>query len=138
MVNSSIVYVITVLMGLPNSVTMVLAVTFACTIAAFPVLAPLTRAVGVIRALRWTLGAATVIVPLIGAIGLRGLPFNPPAQGYVVVVLAALPLAGLLVLPNALLADGTCIAFSIVSTRGRETPAAPSICSAAIIRRRPT
>jgi GPH family glycoside/pentoside/hexuronide:cation symporter len=105
MVNSSIVYVITVLMGLPNAVTMVLAVTFACTIAAFPLLAPVTRAVGVIRALRWTLGAATVIVPLIGAIGLRGLPFSPSAQGYVVVVMAALPLAGLLVLPNALLAD---------------------------------
>jgi len=106
MVNSSIVYVITVLMRLPqDAVGFVLGVTFACTLAVFPLLARLTRMVGTVRALRWTLGAASVIVPLIGAIGLRGLPFGSAVQGYVVVVLAAAPLAGLLVLPNALLAD---------------------------------
>ena len=106
MVNSSIVYVITVLMRLPQGeVGIVLGVTFVCTIGVFPLLTRLTRAVGTVRTLRWTLGAASVIVPLIGAIGLRGLPFSAAVQGYVLVVLAAAPLAGLLVLPNALLAD---------------------------------
>ncbi len=104
MVNSSIVYVINVLMQQDN-IGPVLGVTFACTLAVFPLLTRLTRAVGTVRALRWTLGAASVIVPLSGVIGLRGLPFAPGVQGYVLVVLAAAPLAGLLVLPNALLAD---------------------------------
>ena len=106
MVNSSIVYVITVLMGLPeSSVGLVLGATFACTILAFPLLTRVTRRIGVVQTLRWTLCAASAIVPLIAAIGLRGLPFGAVAQGYVVVALAACPLAGLLVLPNALLAD---------------------------------
>ncbi|HYM68629.1 MAG TPA: MFS transporter [bacterium] len=106
MVNSAIVYVITVLMGLPqNSVGVVLGVTFVCTLGAFPLLARLTRTLGTPRMLRWTLAVASVVIPLIGAIGLRGVPGAPAVQGFVLVVLAAAPLAGLLVLPNALLAD---------------------------------
>jgi len=106
MVNSAVVYVITVLMGLPqDAVGIVLGVTFVCTIGAFPLLARLTRAVGTVRTLSWTLATASAIIPLIGVIGLRDLPATPALQGYALVVLASAPLAGLLVLPNALLAD---------------------------------
>lgn len=106
MVNTTVVYVVTVLMGLPrDQVAFVLGAAFVCTVAALPLLARLSRALGTAGALTWTLAAATIVVPLIGAIGLRGLPFGPPGQGYVVIVLAAAPLAGLLVLPNVLLAD---------------------------------
>lgn len=106
MVNTTAVYVITVLMGLPrDQVGVVLGAAFLCALATFPVLARVTRRLGTARTLSWTLGIASPIVALIGAIGLRGLPLSPVVQGYVVVVLSAAPLAALLVLPNTLLAD---------------------------------
>lgn len=106
MVNTTVVYVVTVLMGLGRDhVALVLGAAFACTVAALPLLARVSRTLGTARALTWTLGAATVVVPLISVIGLRGMPFAPMAQGYAVIVLAAVPLAGLLILPNVLLAD---------------------------------
>jgi GPH family glycoside/pentoside/hexuronide:cation symporter len=106
MVNTTIVYVVTVLMGLPQGdVGVVLGAAFVCTVAALPPLARVARRLGTARTLTWTLAATTVVVPLIGAIGLRRLPLTAPAQGYVVIVLAAAPLAALLVLPNVLLAD---------------------------------
>jgi len=106
MVNTTVVYVVTVLMGLPEAdVGLVLGAAFVCTVAALPPLARAARALGTARALTWTLAAATVVVPLIGAIGLRRLQLGAPVQGFVVVVLAAAPLAALLVLPNVLLAD---------------------------------
>lgn len=106
MVNSAIVFVITVLMGLPrDQVGAVLGASFLCTLAALPLLSAVTRAAGPARTLAWTLGITSGIVPLIGAIGLRGIPLPPPVQGYALVVLAAPPLAALLVLPNAILAD---------------------------------
>ncbi|HET7265141.1 MAG TPA: MFS transporter [bacterium] len=106
MVNTVAVYVVTVLMGLPrDQVAVALGAVFACTVAVLPLLGRLTRALGTARALTWTLAAATVVVPLIGAIGLRGTPSAAAAQGYTLIVLAAAPLAGLLVLPNVLIAD---------------------------------
>ena len=106
MVNTTVVYVVTVLMGLPREqVAIVLGAAFVCTVAALPLLVRVSRALGTAGALTWTLAAASAVVPLIGVIGLRGMPFAPPAQGYAVIVLAAAPLAGLLVLPNVLLAD---------------------------------
>ena len=106
MVNASIVFVITVLMGLPrDQVGIVLGASFACTLAAFPLLTRVTRTLGTPRTLRWTLAATSVIVPLISVIGLRGVPLSPAVQGYVIVLLAAAPLASLLVLPNTILAD---------------------------------
>jgi glycoside/pentoside/hexuronide:cation symporter, GPH family len=106
MVNSTIVYVITVLMGLPrDQVGVVLGAAFACTLAAFPILTRASHKFGTITTLGWTLGAASLVVPLIGAIGFGAPPLSPAIEGYAVVVLAAAPLAGLLVLPNSLLAD---------------------------------
>lgn len=116
MVNTVAVYVVTVLMGLPRDlVPVALGAVFACTVAVLPVIGRLTRALGTSGALTWTLAAATMVVPLISAIGLRGMPFAAAAQGYAVIVLAAAPLAGLLVLPNVLLAD---IAESDARTTG--------------------
>ncbi len=106
MVNTTAVFVITVLMGLPrDQVGIVLGAAFLCTLAAFPVLSGATRRLGTARTLAWTLGLTSLIVPLVGAIGLRGIPFSPAIQGYLVIVLSAAPLAALLVLPNTLLAD---------------------------------
>jgi glycoside/pentoside/hexuronide:cation symporter, GPH family len=120
MVNTTVVYVVTVLMALPREqVAVVLGAAFAVTVAALPPLGRIVRALGTARALAWTLLAVTVIVPLIGTIGLHGVPFNRTAQGYVVIVLAAGPLAALLVLPNVLLAD-IAEADRVFSGRGRE------------------
>ena len=106
MVNTVAVYVVTVLMALPRDrVAVVLGAVFVCTVAVLPLLGRINRALGTPRALTWTLAAATVVVPLIGAVGLGGMPFTAVVQGYVLVVAAAVPLAGLLVLPNVLLAD---------------------------------
>ncbi|HEV2438461.1 MAG TPA: MFS transporter [bacterium] len=120
MVNTTVVYVVTVLMDLGRDhVALVLGAAFACTVAALPLLARVSRTLGTARALTWTLGAATAVVPLIGVIGLRGMPFAAVAQGYAVIVLAAVPLAGLLVLPNILLAD-IAEADGVASGEGRE------------------
>ena len=106
MVNTTVVYVVTVLMGLPREqVAFVLGTAFVCTVAALAPLARVNRTLGTATALTWTLAATSVVVPLIGAIGLRGVPFAPAVQGYAVIVLAAAPLGGLLVFPNVLLAD---------------------------------
>ena len=106
MVNSTVVFAITVLMGLSrDAVGGVLGGSFLLTLATFPILPRLTRVYGTARVMLWTLGAATLLLPLIGVIGLPGLPFSPAIQGYVLVVLSAPPLASLLVLPNTLLAD---------------------------------
>ncbi len=106
MVNTTAVYVITVLMGLPrDQVGVVLGAAFLCALAVFPTLSGVTRRLGTPRTLTWTLVLTSFIVPLVGAIGLPGLPFSPVVQGYLVVVLSAAPLAALLVLPNTLLAD---------------------------------
>jgi GPH family glycoside/pentoside/hexuronide:cation symporter len=120
MVNTTVVYVVTVLMGLPREqIGIVLGAAFAVTVAALWPLARIIRTLGTARALTWTLAAVTVIVPLIGTIGMRGAPFNAEAQGYVLIVLAAGPLAGLLVLPNVLLAD-IAEADHVSSGQGRE------------------
>jgi glycoside/pentoside/hexuronide:cation symporter, GPH family len=120
MVNTTVVYVVTVLMGLPrDQVAIVLGAAFVCTVGALPPLARVSRTLGTARALTWTLGTASVVVPLIGAIGLRGLPLTPAAQGYAVILLAAAPLAGVLVLPNVLLAD-IAEADGVASGKGRE------------------
>jgi len=120
MVNTTVVYVVTVLMGLPREqVAIVLGSAFAVTVAALPPLARIIRTLGTARALAWTLAATTVVVPLIGTIGMHGVPFTPTAQGYTLIVLAAGPLAALLVLPNVLLAD-IAEADRVASGRGRE------------------
>jgi len=115
MVNLSLALVVTVLMGLPRgSVGSVLAGSIAVTLLSFPVIARTTHRVGKRRALLAVMVLAAVVVPFIGLIGV--LPLGIPAswQGYLLIALAGPPIAGLFVLPNALLAD-------IAEDHGRST-----------------
>ena len=106
MVNLSLAFVVTVLMGLPRgSVGTVLAGSIAITLLSFPAIARLARRRGKRRALLAAMVMAAAVVPFIGLIGV--LPLRLPAawQGYVLIALAGPPIAGLFVLPNAILAD---------------------------------
>lgn len=106
MVNLSLALVVTVLMGLPRaSIGVVLAGSIAVTLLSFPLLARLAARAGTRRALLAAMILAAVVVPFIGLIGV--LPVGLPAarQGYVLIALAGPPIAGLFVLPNAILAD---------------------------------
>ena len=106
MVNLSLAFVVTVLMGLPRgAVGTVLGGSIAVTLLSFPVIARLARRMGKRRALLAAMAMAAAVVPFIGLIGL--LPLDVPAagQGYVLIALAGPPVAGLFVLPNAILAD---------------------------------
>lgn len=106
MVNLSLAFVVTVLMGLPRAaVGTVLAVAVGVTILSFPLIGRAAKRIGKPRALTSAMGIAAVIVPLIGLIGLIPGPPSRAVQGYVLVALAAPALAALFVLPNALLAD---------------------------------
>jgi len=106
MLNLSLALIVTVLMALPRgAVGTVLAASIAFTLLSFPAIARLARRTGKRRALLVTMTMAASLVPFIGIIGL--LPLGIPAawQGYVVIALAGPPIAGLFVLPNAILAD---------------------------------
>lgn len=106
MVNLSLAFVVTVLMGLRRgAVGVVLATTVAFTLLSFPLIGGLAKRLGKRAALLIAMGTAAVIVPLIGAVGLVPGPLSRAAQGYVLVALAGPPLAALFVLPNAILAD---------------------------------
>ena len=106
MVNLSLAFVVTVLMGLPRAaVGTVLAVTIGFTLLSFPLIAHLAKREGKRRALLLAMVTAALVVPLIGLIGRLPLPLGRAAQGYGVVALAGPPLAALFVLPNAILAD---------------------------------
>jgi len=106
MVNLSLALVVTVLMGLPRgSVGTVLGGSIAVTLLSFPAIARVAQRSGKRRALLAAMTMAAAVVPFIGLIG--RLPFGASAawQGYALIALAGPPIAGLFVLPNALLAD---------------------------------
>lgn len=106
MVNLSLAFVVTVLMGLSRgAVGTVLAVTIGLTLLSLPLIAALARRGGKRRALLLAMLMAAAVVPLIGFIGRLPLPVGRAAQGYLLVGLAGPPLAALFVLPNAILAD---------------------------------
>jgi len=106
MVNLSLALVVTVLMGLPRgSVGTVLGGSIAVTLLSFPAIARVAQRSGKRRALLAAMTMAAAVVPFIGLIG--RLPFGASAawQGYALIALAGPPIAGLFVLPNAILAD---------------------------------
>lgn len=106
MVNLSLAFVVTVLMGLPRgAVGQVLAVTIGFTLLSFPIIAHLAKRRGKRTALLLAMTMAALVVPLIGLIGRFPVPLAPAVQGYLLVGLAGPPLAALFVLPNAILAD---------------------------------
>lgn len=106
MVNLSLVYFITVFMGLPKErVGHVLAFSLLCTLGGVLLVPWLVRILGKKGALLAALGTILCILPLLSAIGLWPLPLGPAMQGYVIVAASGFPIATLFVLPNALLAD---------------------------------
>jgi len=106
MVNLSLALVVTVLMGLPRgSVGVVLAGAIAVTLLSFPAIARLARRGGKRRALLASMAVAAAVVPFIGLIGALPLGLSAAWQGYALIALAGPPIAGLFVLPNAILAD---------------------------------
>lgn len=106
MVNLSLALVVTVLMGLPRgSVGTVLAGSIAVTLLSFPAIARLAQRTGKRRALLAAMTMAAAIVPFIGLIGLLPVGASTAWQGYALIALAGPPIAGLFVLPNAILAD---------------------------------
>jgi len=106
MVNLSLAYVVTVLMGLGRrAVGAVLGATIGVTLLSFPLVAALAKRAGKRTALLRAMLMAGMVVPLIGLIGRLPLSLGPAGQGYLLVTLAGPPLAALFVLPNAILAD---------------------------------
>jgi GPH family glycoside/pentoside/hexuronide:cation symporter len=106
MVNLSLAFVVTVLMALPRgSVGSVLAGSIAVTLLSFPAISRFTRRMGKRRALLAVMGMAAAVVPFIGLIGVLPGGIAPAWQGYALIALAGPPIAGLFVLPNAILAD---------------------------------
>ncbi|MDR7434693.1 MAG: MFS transporter [Armatimonadota bacterium] len=116
MVNLSLVYFITILMGLPKEKTgHVLAVSLLCTLAGTPLVPWTVKTLGKRRTLLAALGVILFVLPLLSTLGLWPFPLSPAVQGYLLVAASGLPLAVLFVLPNALLAD---IAEDHGKTRG--------------------
>jgi len=108
MVNLSMALMVTVLMGLPRAaVGSVLGASVAATLLGLPAVAALAGRLGKPRALLLAMAASGVILPLLASVGLWPVPLGAAAQGYLVAVLAGLPLAALFVLPNAMLSDIT-------------------------------
>lgn len=106
MVNLSVAFVVTVLMGLPRSaVGTVLSATVVVTLLSLPLISALARRRGKRTALLLAMSVAALLVPFIGLVGLLPGPLERAAQGYVLIALAGPPLAALFVLPNAILAD---------------------------------
>jgi len=121
MVNLSLAFDVTVLMGLPRSaVGILLGAAVGIALISFPGIYALTRRKGKRDTLMLAMGTAAVIVPFIGAIGLIPGPLSRATQGYVLIALAGPPLAALFVLPNAILAD---IAESHAATTGERSEA---------------
>jgi len=106
MINLSLVYFITVLMGLPRErVGHVLAFSLLCTLGGILFVPWLIRILGKKRTLLAALGTALFILPFLSGVGLWPLPLDSATQGYVIVAASGFPVAALFVLPNALLAD---------------------------------
>ncbi|MBI3961364.1 MAG: MFS transporter [Deinococcus sp.] len=99
-------YLVTVLMRQPVAFSgAVLGGMLGAALAAFPLVGWLARRLGKRRALLATMYALSLLLPLLYLIG--SLPGSPVLQGMVLLVLAGIPLAGFLILPNAIMADIT-------------------------------
>lgn len=97
--------VVTVLMGLPRAmVAAVLGAGLAATVAALPLVSGLAARWGAPRTLRRAIAAVALLLLLLAGVGRWPLPLAPALPGTALVVLAGPAVAGLFMLPNALLA----------------------------------
>jgi GPH family glycoside/pentoside/hexuronide:cation symporter len=104
MVSLVLVFLVTVLMGLPvPAVPGILSAALLSTGACLPVVARWGQRAGPQRTLEVCLWVAAVFLPMVSLLGY--LPVSPELAGYALVGLSGLPLAALYSLPNAILAQ---------------------------------
>jgi GPH family glycoside/pentoside/hexuronide:cation symporter len=104
MVSLILVFLVTVLMGLPREATpAVLGAALASTAVFLPVVARWGQRSGAQPALEACLWVAALFLPAVSVVG--WLPGDPRHHGYLLVAVSGLPLAALYALPNAVLAQ---------------------------------
>jgi len=100
-------YLVTEVMGRDLSeVGKVLGVSLLVAIVAFPLMLKISRKKGKRFAFLFSMSLFAIVLSLVGLIGRLG-PFPILYQGMVVIGLAGVPIAGLLILPHAIIADIT-------------------------------
>ncbi len=99
-------YIITIRMGLEEENTgYALALALLTTLISFPLIALLARKLGKKRTLQLVMLLSCGVLAALGTIGFWPVPLTPGTQSMVVVIFSGIPLAGLFLLPNALIAD---------------------------------
>ncbi|MEC9488312.1 MAG: MFS transporter [Halanaerobium sp.] len=115
-------YYVTVLMGLSEAyVSIFMAITFGVAILSFPVINKLAVTYGKKKAFSLCLLLNTIFLPLIYFIPGTWGPLTPFIKGIILMALPGFPLAGLFVLPNAIVADITDIDEGITGQRREAT-----------------
>jgi glycoside/pentoside/hexuronide:cation symporter, GPH family len=105
-INVSVPYYVTVLMGEGVGFTSIgLGVTFGVAILAFPLMNALPKKIGKRRAVMISTLAMTLALALIWFIPSPPFGISPRVFGLIVMGLAGLPIAGLFIIPNAMVAD---------------------------------
>ncbi len=101
-------YIITIRMGLPEERTgWALGLALIITLVSFPLLSWLARKAGKKKAFLMVMALSCVVLAALSTIGFWPVPLGKTTQSLVVIALAGIPLAGLFLLPNALIADIT-------------------------------
>ncbi len=101
-------YIITIRMGLPEARTgWALGLALLITLVSFPLISMLARKTGKKRAFLLVMTLSGVVLSALSTIGFWPVPLDKTTQSLVVIALAGIPLAGLFLLPNALIADIT-------------------------------
>jgi len=105
-IRTGVTYYITVLLGLPKEATMnYMAAVFGVTFLFIPVVNYASRAVGKRNMMLILLGMFAVLLPCIAFLNAPWLPVPGPVACYILLGLAGIPLAGLFIVPDAIVAD---------------------------------
>ncbi len=101
-------YIVTIRMGLPEENTgYALALALLITLPSFFLISRLAQRVGKKKAFQLVMLLSCAVLSALATIGFWPLPLEPVTQSFFVIALAGIPLAGLFLLPNALIADIT-------------------------------
>ncbi len=107
-ISGGITYYITVLLGLPLSqVPKFMAATFGMTILFIPVMNIIVKKIGKRNTMILLLALFGLILPPIYFMDSQSLPISNVLYGYILLGLAGIPVAGLFIVPNAIVADLT-------------------------------
>ncbi len=108
MVMITAAYFVTVVMGLgEGQVGLTLGLTMLVAMISFPLITLLARKKGTKSAMLFTTALFVVILAALASFGRWPLPISPALQGFILFGAAGVPLAGLFVLPNAIVAELT-------------------------------